>query len=433
MRRTEPAWRPWALAAGAMVLAGLLLSMGVRALEDPWPRIVETGLFVLLVLLLGLLVIDAVFGAPFGLNRWLFRALHRFTARFSSDRGGLWFSWAASTKDPGWCLDCLVRSASLGHSEGMREFGRYYLDGGMGTTARAAGLPWLRRAAQARDAEAAYFLGEMLRWGLGSAPKPAEALGWYLQSAQAGYRPAARWLAQAFLGGDGLEAAPEKAAQWTRAADGMAGADQPEPSVLTRLGHLEESGGATATEIMDEAGEALWSMKGFRILVAVLCVLVLGVAALVVFAVPMLRFLLLTLLLSSLVVIVIMRLMGHHAPRASREGSRLEARAALDPEASFQLGLRFERGHSDAPRDLELARRHFARAVEAGHAGAALHLADLLSWGMGGPKDVPRARTLLERLARTGHPEAAARLQRLEPGLSPGASSADQPEEGKSR
>jgi TPR repeat protein len=395
---------------------------------------VDTILVLLMTVVLGLLVIDLSFGRPFGLARWIQRSTHRFVARFAFDRGSLWFAWAGMARNPRWCLDCLSRAADLGHPGGMREYGRHFLGGGMGTTARAAATPWLRRAAEAGDAEAAFFLGEMLRWGVGAAPRPAEAMTWYLRSAEGGFRPAARWLAHAYAGGERIEESSELSSRWTLRAEGLAGEDQPGPGLLGGLALVDEAGGATATEIMDEVGEALWATRGFRILVVVSASLLLGLAAFIVLAIPYLQFVLLSAGIGLALVMVFMRLLGHHTPLATRQGRKLEARAeALDVNASYQLGLRFEQGHFDAPKDMELARRHFTQAAEAGHAGAALHLADLLSWGLGGPKDVPRARALLDRLARTGHPEAVARLQRLEPGLSPNGPSADPGEEGRSR
>ena len=433
MARPEPAWRPWVLALGTGFLACLLLFWGVRALDDPWPRMVAALLLILLILLLGLTVIDGAFGRPFGMTRWAYRALHRFTAQFARNPGRLWLAWAMKTSNPPWCLDCLSRSAALGDPEGMREYGRHFLDGGMGSSARGAALPWLRRAAEAGDAQAAFFLAEMTRWGLGVAAKTGEAQAWYHRSAEGGFRPAARWLSQAYSGGEGFEEAPEKAKHWARLAEDMAGEDRPGPSLLSRLAECEDPTGATATEIMDEVGEALWSMKGYRILVMILAGLLLGVAALFILSIPPLLAVFLSVSIYFLGMVVMMRLLGHHAPRPSRQGRKLEARTeAGEAEAHFQLGLRFEKGHYDVPKDLALARQHFSQSVEGGHALAALHLADLLSWGMGGPKDLLRARSLLERLARTGHPEAAAKLQRLGPGLSPEGPSADQGSEERS-
>ncbi len=432
MAGREPLWRPWILASGVAGLAGVGLLAGVRALPEPWPSVAVALLLTFLVLFLALIVIDLGFGGSMGTTRWADRAARRFTARFARDRGALWLAWAEREPVLSRALDDLARAAAEGHPAAMREYGRHFLDGGMGTTARAAAVPWLRRAAEAGDAPAAYFLGEILRWGVGEASRPGEALAWYLRAARGGYRPAALWLAQACLGGEGQEADPEQAASWARRAEAMAGEDAPAPGLLAGP-PAEEGGGATAGEIMDEVGEALWEMKGYRVLVVVLAALLVGALALVILVVPVLQRLALVLVLGLALVAALMRLLGHHAPGPSRSGKDLEARAgAGDAEASFQLGLRFERGHYDLPRDLELARRHFDCAAQAGHARASLHLADLLSWGMGGPADPDRAHRILEWLARTGHPEASAKLQRLGAGLNSGDGPADQEKEGGS-
>ena len=427
MARVEPAWRPWLLAFAALALVMVSFAFGAQRLPEPWPRILDTLLLTALLVLLALIVIDASFGEPIGITRWAYRAFHTYTALFAADPGALWLGWARKGPYLAWNLDCLHRSARKGNLEGMREYGRHFLDGGMGVAARGAALPWFRRAAEAGDAPAAYFLAEMLRWGVGTQARPIEAQAWYLRAAQQGYRPAALWLAQAFELGEGVEKDPAKAQQWARRAETLEGGERPDPHLLA-LPPPPEGRGATAREIYDEVGGALWGMRGFRVLVVGL-LLALALAFLVV---PALRVILLAVVMVVMLTALLYRLMGHRTRRASRSGKTLAARAeAGDPVANFELGLRLEKGHHELPKDTVQARIHYARAADAGHAQAAFHLADLLSWGMGGPADAAQARLILERLARTGHPEAAVRLQRLGTGLSPGPASADQDRKGE--
>jgi prolyl 4-hydroxylase len=79
----------------------------------------------------------------------------------------------------------------------------------------------------------------------------------------------------------------------------------------------------------------------------------------------------------------------------SAEALALLEAATADPAAALLLGLWQVEGKL-AARDLASARRHFARAADLGHQGAARILACLLANGSGGPADWPAAVALLD-------------------------------------
>lgn len=103
--------------------------------------------------------------------------------------------------------------------------------------------------------------------------------------------------------------------------------------------------------------------------------------------------------------------------RPSRKLLRTERRAeAGDAASAFGLGMSYKIGTPDLPKDHPLARQWLRKAMDAGHLEAMVQLAELLSWGSGGAKDVAEARRLLEAARDAGSAEAATRLARLEPG-----------------
>lgn len=424
------ALRPWVLSLGsaALLLAGLLIA--VSLLPDPWPRIVSSLLCAGLLLLAGVLAVGSSMGSPFGFATWGERMLLAWTARFTTDPGAFLHRWAEAAANLDQARERLAMAAERNHVPAMRELGRDLLEGAMGTAARAAAVPWLRRAAERGDAEAAYWLGEALRWGIASVPRAGEAERFYLKAAGAGYRPAMVWLAHAYAIGDGVAADDAQAAQWSQRAKALAGAEAPEPGLLQRIVDRTSRPEAIAGEFLQAAGqieELLWPQRWFRTVTWTLTVLFLALTALFILTNPLLFRILIAALVGLVGTACVLRLQGLGPQRVSRDTRRLEARAlAGEPDACFELGLRFETGHHDLPRDPVAARKYYEIAVRQGHPEALLRLADLLSWGLGGPKDIPEARKLLERAVFMGMPEAHARLQRLAPGLSANPPVADE-------
>jgi hypothetical protein len=365
---------------------------------------------------------------PFGFSTWAERLLHAWTARFAPDPGGFLFHWAETSPTLLQARERLFMAAERGSAQAMLELGRDYLEGAMGSEARGAALPWLQQAADRGEAEAAYWMAEALRWGLATQGRPDEVVRCYLKAARGGYRPAAAWLARAYAVGDGVEADAAQSAAWSARADQLSGSDTPGPSLLKRLSdrpsRLREIAGEFHAAA-DQMEEVLWPHRWFRAVTWSCTILFLGMVVLIVFSSPTLLSLLIVMALGLAMAALGMRLMGYGPQRTSRGTRTLETRArAGEPEACFELGRCYECGHPDLPRDAGAARDWYARAAGSGHPEALLRLADLLSWGMGGPKNTAEARRLLERAVAMGVPEAQARLGRL--GLSAAPASADE-------
>ena len=62
-----------------------------------------------------------------------------------------------------------------------------------------------------------------------------------------------------------------------------------------------------------------------------------------------------------------------------------------DRLAARELGVAYMNGEPDIPQCRDVARQWFLRAAEAGDRPSMLHLADLMSWGLGGEKDLEGA------------------------------------------
>ena len=422
--------RAWGLSLGVLAVALAGLFFGIGQLPEPWPRVAAALLCTPLVLMVGLMAVGSSMGAPLGLAAWGERQLLALTAWFCPDSGAFLFRWAEASPSLDRARERLRMAAARGSAPALREVGRDYLEGAFGLEARDAALPWLRRAAGLGDAESSYWLGEALRWKQAAGGHSREALDGYQRAARAGFRPAAAWLAQAYAAGDGVPADPAQAEAWAAQAAALPGAEVPAPGLLQRivdrpslLAEIESD----LDEAAGQVGDLLWPQRWFRRVTWTLVGLVLLLTALVILATPLLLRLCILLGFWLLAASLLLRFHGLAPQRVSRSTRRLEARAgAGDAAACCELGLCYERGHHDLPKDLGAAREWYRRAADKGHPEALLRLADLLSWGVGGPRDVPGARRLLERAAALGLPEAWARLGRLEPGLSGTPAAADE-------
>ncbi|CAE7455284.1 esiB, partial [Symbiodinium sp. CCMP2456] len=81
-------------------------------------------------------------------------------------------------------------AAASGFAVAQKNLGTMLMEEGNSELA-AESRQWLRRAAEQREPEAAFFLGEIYREGLGVAPDLSEAQRWYRESTALGFFPAA--------------------------------------------------------------------------------------------------------------------------------------------------------------------------------------------------------------------------------------------------
>jgi hypothetical protein len=81
---------------------------------------------------------------------------------------------------------------------------------------------WLA-SAEAGDAEAQYYVGEIHEKGLGTAPDHEAAAEWYRRAAEQGYAPAQINLGYLYEKGLGVERDPRRALEWYREASGVSG------------------------------------------------------------------------------------------------------------------------------------------------------------------------------------------------------------------
>lgn len=428
--RDEAALRPWLKSLGSLVGFVAVLVLGIALLPDPWPRVVSALLCAGLLMLAGVAAAGAWMDRSFRILAWGENALLRWTARFAADPGGFLLRWAEASPTLDRARDGLFLAAAQGSVAAMREIGRDYLAGSMGSEARAAGLPWLRKAADRGDAEAAFHLAEALRWGVGEGAKPEEALRCYQEAARRRFRPAALWLARACASGDGTTRDEAQAEAWATRAGELPGPDEAPPGLLQRMSEHTGAAAAAVDEFLEAGAQIearLWPQRWFRRVVWTITLATLVLLALFVLVTPLLLRLALLLGFWLAATSLLLRLYGFGPQRVSRGTRRLEAKAAGgDRESCYELGRWYDEGHPDLPKDPVLARTWYERAARSGHPAAILRLADLLSWGLGGPRDAAEARRLLAWAAGMGVPEARLRLARMEPGLSETPATSDE-------
>ncbi len=374
----------------------------------------KLALFALIPLLLVLWWLG--FG-PRMVNAWAM-GFRRLVALWTPDPGATWLAFASGTRDLAQARRCLEHAAEEGHPEGRLELALAFQDGSFGHGGELAALPLLQSLAKEGDAEAMAHLALAYFWGRGVQRDPASAERWMRQAAEADHGAAAAWLAKAYANGDGVPLSEVESQRWqARATD----APLPRPSLLSqhrdperqdRLADLAAKGEAH----LDSAFGAIFSDPILRrvflsvsvaflgaLCLGFLTLLLVGWSAFWVFAIPLPICLLLALWWSG----------GHTGPRlASRK--KWKAAEGGDPASAFALGLAFERGDADHPRDAIEARRWYLRAAEAGHVEAAFRLGELWAWGQGGFKDLAQARQWFSRAAAQGHAAAGARLADLD-------------------
>ncbi len=343
--------------------------------------------------------------------------LYRLQVFTSADAGERWLALAWESHDPALALVLAQRAAAVGNAEAHYELGLHQRQSGLRD--EGAARIHFQAAADRGHAAGAFQVGEAHRWGLGTVRSPAEARVWYERAARAGHRQAVSVLATALETGDGLIADPDAALRWrARLVQLPEAFENAEDITRHALRQREETVSARWTRQgmarLDSLSERVpgrpWMLYlglvvGAVVLLTLAGIVFIGMAGF--FFIPAIA------LVPVIPGLLYMHFRGH---RPSRKLLRMEQRAeAGDAASAFRLGMAYKVGTPDLPRDHNLARQWLRKAVDAGHAGAMVQLAELLSWGSGGAKDVPEARRLLEAAREAGDPEAKARLARLEP------------------
>ena len=83
-------------------------------------------------------------------------------------------------------IESLDKAISKNYVPAITAMGQLYMDGACGVNGFATGLQWLKKAADAGDAEAHYFIGMAYEQGFGVKPDQKEATRWFLKGAQMG-------------------------------------------------------------------------------------------------------------------------------------------------------------------------------------------------------------------------------------------------------
>jgi TPR repeat protein len=150
--------------------------------------------------------------------------------------------WIAA--DPPYDIDTHTVSRALaGEADAMLALGWFYLDGPGTPRDRAAGLGWIRKAADKGDLVALRDLGQIYRDGYAAPKDFAEAAHWFLIAANRGDAESMANLASLYENGTGLPQNFVEAARWDRAA-----ADKGEVSAMVSLGGLYYQGRGVARD-----------------------------------------------------------------------------------------------------------------------------------------------------------------------------------------
>jgi len=123
-----------------------------------------------------------------------------------------------------------VSAANAGDVMAMRSLAYLFLSDRLGPPDPREGLRWLRKAADAGDAESAFDLADRHDNGKGVNRDKAEAAKWYRKAADHGHAPAQYNLALLHRDGQGVERNHAKSAEWFRKA-----ADQNYPGGVAEL------------------------------------------------------------------------------------------------------------------------------------------------------------------------------------------------------
>ena len=99
--------------------------------------------------------------------------------------------------------DLYQRSADTGQPVAMRELGKLLRNDPKESRAIIDAFAWLKKAAEAGDAEAMYLLSQSYAFGTGTKPALDAAQYWMAKSAEAGYPEAAHVLMLTKAGTEG--------------------------------------------------------------------------------------------------------------------------------------------------------------------------------------------------------------------------------------
>lgn len=317
---------------------------------------------------------------------------------------------------------------------------------------KVEGETWLRRAALAGDAEAAFIVAEIYATGEdGLPPAYAEAAQWFRIAAEAGNKAAARALAILHLTGAGTPRDADEAAKWFRkaaeAGDAIAQSDLAE---LMRRGRTNprftepapvqdwfeqaaEAGDAVAAYNFgvclaegvniekDEARAAIWFRKSAETVAdAALAYGIMleqgrGVERDAVAAREWVRMAAAAKLPQALLDYGRMLSQGVGGPRDDEAAIACfeQAAEAGVVHAMFVLGALYGGGHQ-VPTDREASLGWYRKAAAAGHAGAALMLGKYLRYGIATPADPAAARHWLSLAEKAGVAGAAEELAAMQ-------------------
>lgn len=107
------------------------------------------------------------------------------------------------------------QAARHGHVQGMMRLGLILTSGGLGDERRISGIEWLKRSAEAGEADAAHELGSILLMNRSWIRQDhGEAARWFESAAKAGNGQARLELGRLLLRGDGVEHDQEIARNW---------------------------------------------------------------------------------------------------------------------------------------------------------------------------------------------------------------------------
>ncbi len=286
---------------------------------------------------------------------------------------------AGGDRDPQQAAEWLERAAMLGEAEAMVLLAQLYLDGDGTRTDGSEALVWLHRACELGHGPAFLRMGELYAWGEHVACDLQRACELYEAGVDANDDDCRHHLALHLVTGDGVEEDPRRAVVLLASA-----AENGHSDAQFLLGLLFTSGeGVTRDEVAgfrwfhraaraDHVEATFELARGFRT--------------------------------------------GRGTPRDDRLAFELfRSAAAMGHTASlYEAGRLLEEGVPfDGPLPAE-ARACYRRAARDGHLRAATALADLYVTGLGGRRDLDRARELYEYVIGLGLDDAMVALARLE-------------------
>ncbi|HQU15214.1 MAG: hypothetical protein B7Z66_13125 [Chromatiales bacterium 21-64-14] len=272
----------------------------------------------------------------------------------------LWLALAgasAQAADPAAADLPAIRSGAHHDNTGAELLlGLGYLEGRYGLTRNPVrAVYWLRRAARDGHPYAQLELGKLYAQGEGVARDPAHAVYWWRRSARSGNREAQRRLGEALLKGYGVSRDPKEAAQWlTRAAE------QGDRDAQYEIGKMYRDGYGVPENL--ERGSTWLSRAAAQ-----------GQSD----AVKLLH---------------LMEELGQDSSLTFQQSAEVLTRHAKagDPAAQYELGLRYESGAWDVPRNADKALYWLRASARNGNRHAMTALAHIYDRGLLGVKADPR-------------------------------------------